>query len=164
MHQYVPVYSGKQMDSGDLVIFFSKMSFLFRKRMIEVSLNHLLLQMESNSFKDSCIRFCERNVRGLKRHSYTTFCMVIVDTNLKTTWHAHIISANVLRKRTHTNTKIKNTNCTSTPLKYKEELGKLKWQSRTEVLGGGSSSAKTHAHALPPARWVGILVCVNPPQ
>lgn len=58
MHWNLPVYSGKQMLSGDLLILFSKMSFLFRKRMMDVSLNHLLLQMESNSFRDSCIRFC----------------------------------------------------------------------------------------------------------
>lgn len=62
VYGYVPVYSGKQMDSGDLLILFSKMSFLFRKRMMEVSLNHLLLQMESNSFRDSCMRFCRRDV------------------------------------------------------------------------------------------------------
>lgn len=62
VYGYVPVYSGKQMASGDLVILFSKMSFLFRKRMMEVSLNHLLLQMESNSFRDSCMRFCRRDI------------------------------------------------------------------------------------------------------
>ena len=38
------------MVSGDLRIFSSNRSFLLRKRMIEVSTNHLLLQMESNSF------------------------------------------------------------------------------------------------------------------
>lgn len=36
------------------------MSFLFRKRMMEVSVNHLLLQMLSKSFSDSCMRFCNR--------------------------------------------------------------------------------------------------------
>lgn len=56
--QEVPEYSGKQMISGDLVIFFSNRSLLLRKRMMAVSLNHLLLQMESKSFRDSCIRFC----------------------------------------------------------------------------------------------------------
>jgi len=52
-----PVYSGKQIVNGDFWIFASKRSFLFRKRMMEVSVNHLLLQMESNSFRLSCIRF-----------------------------------------------------------------------------------------------------------
>ena len=52
-----PAYSAKQMVSGDLRIFSSKRSFLLRKRMMEVSPNHLLLQIESNSFKLSCIRF-----------------------------------------------------------------------------------------------------------
>ena len=54
----VPGYSGKQMVRGDFPIFSSKRSFLFKKRIIEVSVNHLLLQMESNNFMDSCIRFC----------------------------------------------------------------------------------------------------------
>lgn len=61
MYGYEPAYSGKQMLSGDLTILFSKMSFLFRNRMMEVSLNHLLLQMESNSFRDSCMRFWRRD-------------------------------------------------------------------------------------------------------
>lgn len=60
----LPVYSGKQMVSGDFLIFSSNKSFLLRKSIIDVSVNHLLLQMESNSFNDSCIRFCKerRNV------------------------------------------------------------------------------------------------------
>ena len=45
------------MVRGDLRIFSSKRSFLLRKRMMEVSPNHLLLQIESNNFKLSCIRF-----------------------------------------------------------------------------------------------------------
>ena len=53
----IPAYSVKQMVRGDLRIFSSKRSFLLRKRMMEVSPNHLLLQIESNSFKLSCIRF-----------------------------------------------------------------------------------------------------------
>ena len=56
-YQDSPEYSGKQIESGDFRIFSSKRSFLLRKRMMEVSPNHLLLQMESNSFKLSCIRF-----------------------------------------------------------------------------------------------------------
>lgn len=53
----LPVYSGKQMVRGDLVIFSANRSFLLRKRIIDVSVNHLLLQMESNSFILSIIRF-----------------------------------------------------------------------------------------------------------
>lgn len=54
------MYSGKQMVSGDFLIFSSNMSFLLRNRMIDVSVNHLLLQMLSKSFRDSCMRFCNR--------------------------------------------------------------------------------------------------------
>ena len=57
--QILPVYSGKQIVKGDLVIFSAKRSFLLRKRIIDVSVNHLLLQMESNSFILSIIRFCK---------------------------------------------------------------------------------------------------------
>ena len=55
----LPVYSGKQIVNGDLRIFSSNRSFLFKNKIIEVSPNHLLLQIESNSFKLSCIRFCK---------------------------------------------------------------------------------------------------------
>ena len=54
---YVPAYSEKHIVSGDLKIFSSKRSFLLRKRIMDVSPNHLLLQIESNSFRLSCIRF-----------------------------------------------------------------------------------------------------------
>lgn len=60
---HLPAYSGKQIVRGDFRIFSSKRSFLFRKRMIEVSVNHLLLQIESNNFKLSCIRFCKMSER-----------------------------------------------------------------------------------------------------
>ena len=53
----LPVYSGNAMVSGDLMIFSAKRSFLLRKRIMEVSSNHLLLQIESNSFILSIIRF-----------------------------------------------------------------------------------------------------------
>lgn len=53
----VPPYSGKHIVRGDFLIFSSNKSFLLRNRMMEVSVNHLLLQMESKSFKLSCIRF-----------------------------------------------------------------------------------------------------------
>lgn len=55
---FLPVYSGKQILKGDFLIFSANRSFLLRKRMIEVSMKNLLLQMESNSIRDSCIRFC----------------------------------------------------------------------------------------------------------
>ena len=57
-----PAYSGKQRVSGDRRIFSSKRSFLLRKRMMEVSPNHLLLHIESNSLSDSCIRFWNRRM------------------------------------------------------------------------------------------------------
>lgn len=56
----LPVYSGKQMVNGDLVIFSANRSFLLRKRIIDVSVNHLLLQMESKSFMLSIIRFWKK--------------------------------------------------------------------------------------------------------
>lgn len=62
----LPVYSGKQRVSGDFLIFSSKMSFLLRNRMMDVSVNHLLLQMLSNSFRDSCMRFCNRAERPVR--------------------------------------------------------------------------------------------------
>ena len=60
MKMYVPVYSGKHTVSADFFIFSSNKSFLFRNRIIDVSVNHLLLQMESNSFRLSCMRFCNK--------------------------------------------------------------------------------------------------------
>lgn len=57
----VPAYSGKHIVRGDFLIFSSNKSFLFKNRIMDVSVNHLLLQMESNSFKLSCIRFCNGN-------------------------------------------------------------------------------------------------------
>lgn len=56
--RHPPVYSGKQMVRGDFLIFSPKRSFLLRKRMMEVSMKNLLLQMESKSMRDSCMRFC----------------------------------------------------------------------------------------------------------
>ena len=56
----MPVYSWKQTVSGDFLIFSSKRSFLLRKRMMDVSVNHLLLQMESNNLRLSDIRFCNK--------------------------------------------------------------------------------------------------------
>ena len=50
-------YDGKQTLRGDFLIFSSNKSFLLRKRMIDVSVNQRLLQIESNSFRLSCIRF-----------------------------------------------------------------------------------------------------------
>lgn len=56
---FLPVYSGKQILKGDFLIFSANRSFLLRKRMMEVSMKNLLLQMESNSIRDSCMRFCK---------------------------------------------------------------------------------------------------------
>jgi len=55
----VPVYSWKQTVSGDFLIFSSNKSFLLRNRMIDVSVNHLLLQIESNNLRLSDMRFCD---------------------------------------------------------------------------------------------------------
>lgn len=62
--QDLPVYSGKQMVRGDFLIFSANRSFLLRKRMMEVSMKNLLLQMESKSMRDSCMRFCKGEHRG----------------------------------------------------------------------------------------------------
>ena len=67
LNTWAPEYSGKQMVRGDLRIFSSKRSFLLRKRMMEVSPNHLLLQIESNNFKLSCIRFWKSKFGLLER-------------------------------------------------------------------------------------------------
>lgn len=48
------------MVRGDFLIFSANRSFLLRKRMMEVSMKNLLLQMESKSMRDSCMRFCNR--------------------------------------------------------------------------------------------------------
>ena len=52
-----PLYSGKQMASGDVRILSANKSFLLRNRITDVSMNQRLLQMESNSFMLSAIRF-----------------------------------------------------------------------------------------------------------
>lgn len=57
------------MVRGLLLIFSSNRSFLFRKRIMEVSVNHLLLQMLSNSFILSCIRFWGRKKGKWRRSS-----------------------------------------------------------------------------------------------
>ena len=58
--QTVPLYSGKQMASGDVRILSANKSFLFRNRITDVSINQRLLQIESNSFMLSAIRFCQQ--------------------------------------------------------------------------------------------------------
>ncbi len=77
----LPVYSGKQILKGDFLIFSSNMSFLLRKRMMEVSVNHLLLQMLSNSFKDSFMRFCRKK----NKTSFT-------DMHPQIQTHTHLLS------------------------------------------------------------------------
>ena len=66
------MYSGKQIVKGDLVIFSANRSFLLRKRIIDVSVNHLLLQIESNSFILSIIRFWKW-VKGILLNTIVTF-------------------------------------------------------------------------------------------
>ncbi len=77
----LPVYSGKQILKGDFLILSSNMSFLLRKRMMEVSVNHLLLQMLSNSFKDSFMRFCRKK----NKTSFT-------DMHPQIRTHTHLLS------------------------------------------------------------------------
>jgi len=60
----IPLYSGKQIVIGEVRIFSTNKSFLLRKRIMDVSVNHLLLQIESNNCMLSCIRFW-------KHHPYT---------------------------------------------------------------------------------------------
>ena len=66
-HGDLPEYSGKQMVRADFLIFSSNKSFLFRKRIMEVSTNHLLLQMESNSFMLSIILKIRNLIASLKQ-------------------------------------------------------------------------------------------------
>ena len=66
-HADLPEYSGKQMVRADFLIFSSNKSFLFRKRIMEVSTNHLLLQMESNSFMLSIILKIRNLIASLKQ-------------------------------------------------------------------------------------------------
>jgi hypothetical protein len=73
------VYSGKQIVNGDLCNFASNKSFLLRNRIIDVSVNHLLLHIESKSFRLSCIRFCAskpkiiRSIRTESGHHNTYY-------------------------------------------------------------------------------------------
>ena len=57
INRQAPLYSGKQMASGDVRILSANKSFLLRKRITEVSMNQRLLQIESNNFMLSAIRF-----------------------------------------------------------------------------------------------------------
>ena len=56
-HINIPLKSGNTSGNGRSLIFCSKRSFLLRKRMTEVSRNHLLFRMELNSLRASSIRF-----------------------------------------------------------------------------------------------------------
>lgn len=49
------------------MIFSLNRSFLLRKRMMEVSMKNLLLQMESKSIRDSCMRFYGRAYIGKEK-------------------------------------------------------------------------------------------------
>ncbi len=69
----VPVYSGKQILSGDFTIFSAKRSFLLRKRMMDVSAKNLLLHIESKSVRDSCIRFCREERDNIESNTFGFF-------------------------------------------------------------------------------------------
>lgn len=75
----LPVYSGKQIVKGLLRIFSSNKSFLFKNKIIDVSVNHLLLQIESNNFRDSCIRFYGRKFVMEKSYWKSRNCNVSVE-------------------------------------------------------------------------------------
>ena len=76
--QRIPVYSGKQRVRGDFLIFSSNKSFLLRNRIMDVSVNHLLLQIESNNFMLSIIRFCNTlNVKGQR----SSIVLLLMDWN-----------------------------------------------------------------------------------
>ena len=62
------------MDNGDFSILSLNRSVLLRNRMMDVCTNHLLLQIESNSFSDSCMRFCKA-VRVRVRMCYVCACV-----------------------------------------------------------------------------------------
>jgi len=70
----LPPYSWKHIVSGDFLIFSSNKSFLLRNRIIEVSVNHLLLQMESNSFRLSCIRFWNKEKWFIREQHFIAMC------------------------------------------------------------------------------------------
>lgn len=70
----LPPNSWKHIVSGDFLIFSSNKSFLLRNRIIEVSVNHLLLQMESNSFRLSCIRFWNKEKWFIREQHFIAMC------------------------------------------------------------------------------------------
>lgn len=64
----LPVYSGKHMVNGERAILSSNKSFLFKNKIIDVSTNHLELQIESNNFIDSIIRFISSSSANTKSY------------------------------------------------------------------------------------------------
>ena len=65
------------MVKGDLVIFSANRSFLLRKRIIDVSVNHLLLQIESNSFILSIMRFYKTTSKSTQTQNLSTSFKII---------------------------------------------------------------------------------------
>jgi hypothetical protein len=82
INKHLPVYSGKQTLSADFLIFSSNKSFLFKNRIMDVSVNHLLLQMESNNFILSIIRFCKYIIPYI-----LISCLFIIESG-HFLWHA----------------------------------------------------------------------------
>ncbi|TNN87459.1 hypothetical protein EYF80_002176 [Liparis tanakae] len=105
-----PVYSGKQIVSGDFLILSPNRSFLLRKRMIEVSMKNLLLQMESKSMKSLSWYSRARLKHSWSPASAHTRCMAVrssaeygsVSSIRVTTSHTSLASAwtNTCRKGT----------------------------------------------------------------
>lgn len=74
--EYIPGYSGKQIVNGERLIFSSNRSFLFKNKIILVSVNHLLLQIESNNFNDSCIRFCKKKIKKNENNKLANILLI----------------------------------------------------------------------------------------
>lgn len=73
-----PVYSGKQIVSGDLLIFSSNKSFLFKNNIIDVSTNHLELHIESNNLSDSIIRFISSSSASTRSYPVLRDLVILV--------------------------------------------------------------------------------------
>lgn len=102
MSKISPIYSGKHIVSGLRLIFSSNKSFLFRNKMMEVSTNHLLLQIESKSFIDSTIRFISSSSASTRSYPEkeailysTVYLLSYTDLQIK----SKAIGKNTVRKR-----------------------------------------------------------------
>lgn len=65
----LPVYSGKQHVRSLCLIFSSNKSRLFKNKIMEVSTNHLLLEISLNNLRDSCMRLVWSSSYSFKSYS-----------------------------------------------------------------------------------------------